>query len=68
MQLTLVSAPSVCRASVPVPAFVLAGLGDRDLPGLIPGPQREYARRKFTASGFGGGELSWERWESETEK
>lgn len=45
------------------PAFALTGLGDSGLHGLIPEPQREYALRKFTASGFGGGEVSWERQE-----
>lgn len=40
------------------PAFALTGLGDSGLHGLIPEPQREYALRKFTASGFGGGEVS----------
>lgn len=66
MQLTLVSAPSACGASVSTPAFLLEGLGEGALPGLIPGPQREYARRKFRASGFGGGELSWERGRNKT--
>lgn len=45
------------------PAFALTGLGDSGLHGLMPEPQREYALRKFTASGFGGGEVSWERQE-----
>lgn len=45
------------------PAFALTGLGDSGLHGLIPEPQREYALRKFTASGFGDGEVSWERQE-----
>lgn len=63
VQLTLISAPSASEASASAPAFVLAGLGESGLHGLIPGPQREYALRNFRASGFGGGELSWERQE-----
>lgn len=62
-QLTLVSAPSASGASVPAPAFILARSGESGLHGLIPGPQREYALRNFKVSGFGGGELSWERQE-----
>jgi len=61
VQLTLAAEPSVSAASVSAPTFVLAGGGEGGLHGLIPGPQREYALRNFRASGFGGGELSWER-------
>lgn len=46
---------------MPAPAFILARFGESGLHGLIPGPQREYALRNFKVSGFGGGELSWER-------
>lgn len=60
-QLTLVSALSASGASVPAPAFILVRSVESGLHGLIPGPQREYALRNFKASGFGGGELSWER-------
>lgn len=63
VQLTLLSAPSTSGAAVSAAAFVLAGRGESGLHGLMPGPQREYALRNFRASGFGGGELSWERQE-----
>lgn len=63
VQLTLISTPSASGSSVSAPVFILAGPGESDLHGLIPGPQREYALRNFRASGFGGGELSWEKQE-----